>query len=178
LRAIRTVLTAKGILLQRYELSVERKFEPGPIYLINHALQRTVSDGTGQALMNTIPAKYHLAGKTGTTDELRDSWFAGFSANYVAVVWVGRDDNQAAGLTGASGALRIWANILAGLNVQALDLSMPGNVAEKWVDEQTNELADAGCKRAIRTPFINGSAPTKHSSCGGGVKTWINRVFD
>ncbi len=178
LRAIRSVLTAKGNVLQRYELSLERKFEPAPIYLISRALQRTVEAGTGQLLKKTLPAKYKIAGKTGTTDDLRDSWFAGFTGNYVAAVWVGRDDNKSAGLTGATGALRVWANLFAGLNIQALDLSRPDNVGEQWVDEPTNRLVKSSCRHAIKTPYIAGSAPTQRSSCSGGVKSWMRRVFD
>ena len=65
-------------------------------------------------------AQAGVAGKTGTSNDNRDSWFAGFDNSRVTVVWVGRDDNEATGLTGTSGALRVWNEITRGYPVDPL----------------------------------------------------------
>src|SRR5512147_666526 len=101
LRAIRDVLTAEGQPLQRYPLSIEQVIEPGPAYLITSALQGVVREGTADDLNKFLSPDIHVAGKTGTTNDLRDSWFAGYTGDRLAVVWVGRDDNQPINMTGA-----------------------------------------------------------------------------
>src|SRR5258706_7768625 len=107
LRAIREVQTPDGVPLKRYSLSVAQTVDPGATYLTVTALQQVVQSGTGTGLSAFLPADIKIAGKTGTTDDLRDSWFAGFTGDKLAIVWVGRDDNQSTGLTGAAGALTV-----------------------------------------------------------------------
>ena len=86
---------------------------------LNRALELVMRRGTGR----TSPfARLGVAGKTGTTNDNRDSWFAGFDNSHLSVVWVGRDDNQSTGLTGSSGALRVW-NAMARRN--GVDPIMP-----------------------------------------------------
>ncbi|MGD8631541.1 MAG: penicillin-binding protein 1B, partial [Gammaproteobacteria bacterium] len=111
LRAINAVLAADKTPLQRYSLSVRAVVEPAPAYLVNTAMRYVVREGTGRALYQVLPENWDIAGKTGTTDDLRDSWFAGFSGDHLGVVWIGRDDNASTGLTGSSGALRIWRDL-------------------------------------------------------------------
>ncbi|MCW8889183.1 MAG: penicillin-binding protein 1B, partial [Sedimenticola sp.] len=107
LRAIRAVQSSSGEQLQRYPLTVRQAVPSGPVYLLNRNLQEVVRNGTAKRLASYVDNTLNVAGKTGTTDKLRDSWFAGFSGDKVAVVWVGRDDNKPAGLTGSTGALQV-----------------------------------------------------------------------
>jgi penicillin-binding protein 1B len=88
LRAIREVLTAEGEPLQRYPLNVEQVIRPAPVYLVTTALQSVVREGTAQKLYNRLSPDLGIAGKTGTTDDYRDSWFAGFTGDRLGVVWV------------------------------------------------------------------------------------------
>ena len=125
LRAIREIVTADGKPLQRYPLNVEPVAAPAPVYLLTAALQGVVREGTAQSLTNWLPAEVHVAGKTGTTDDLRDSWFAGYTGDRVAVVWVGRDDNKPSGLTGASGAMTIWGEMMKNIQPEPLQPTMP-----------------------------------------------------
>ena len=120
LRAIREVVDAKGRPLNRYPLAVEQVAPASAVFLTTWAMQQVVKQGTATALMKVLPAGMTVAGKTGTTDELRDSWFAGFSGDKVAVVWVGRDDNKPAGFPGGAGALPVWGDMMAGLDNQPL----------------------------------------------------------
>jgi penicillin-binding protein 1B len=96
-----------------------------------------------------------MAGKTGTTDEKRDSWYAGFSGDKVAVVWVGRDDYKPMGLAGGTGALRVWGDFMLKLDNEPLSEFPPDGVV----------LADACGRKNV--PYIGDSAKGA-ASCGGG----------
>lgn len=131
LRAIDSVIESSGGLLTRYGLEVTQRIEPEPVFLLTHALQRVVSEGTASNLLSSPLRRHFLAGKTGTTDDLRDSWFAGFSDDHLGVVWVGRDDNSATGLTGASGALPVWRAIMEKSGTSPLMPVAPETIA--WI---------------------------------------------
>ena len=174
LRAIREVQAANGTPLNRYPLEVRQAIDDAPVYLLNRNLQEVVSNGTGRTLVNYLPTNLNLAGKTGTSNESRDSWFAGFGGDKVAVVWLGRDDNRPAGLSGATGALQVWGDMLKRSGIEALEFSQPENVELQWVDAITGELTGPGCKNAIQFPFMSGSAPTEKSSC---IDNPLRRIF-
>ena len=150
---------------------------PASAHLINWALREVVADGTGRGLQQFVPAELRLAGKTGTTDDLRDSWFAGFSGDKVAVVWVGRDDNQPAGLTGSTGALKVWGEIMARIRPQALVLPTPESVEYLWIEPESGLLADESCTGARQIPFVRGSGPSVQSSCMSGIGGMLRRIF-
>jgi penicillin-binding protein 1B len=120
-------------------------------------------------LNSRLPEGLAVAGKTGTTNGLRDSWFAGFSGDKVAVVWVGRDDNKPTKLTGSSGALRIWGDIMAVIDTQPLPEFAPEGIQEVRVDPGNGLLAGSGCGRAMTVPFDSAGVPTVESACGAAV---------
>ena len=169
LRAIRDVTDADGKPLARYGLSVRKAFDSGPVFVLRRALIEVMREGTGRGAYRQLPAGLTVAGKTGTTDELRDSWFAGFAGDLLAVVWIGRDDNQPAGLTGASGALRVWSALMAAARPQPLAEQAPAGVEWAWADAGSGRLVDAGCPGARSWPFVSGSQPpvvgTDSASC-------------
>lgn len=165
LRAIRAVLTADGRPLQRYPLSVTRAFTNKPLFLLDNALRAVTREGTGRGLQSLLPEGLIVAGKTGTSDELRDSWFAGFSENYVAAVWVGLDDNRPAGLTGSRGALRVWGDIFSRLNTRSLPVDPPAGIELDWIDRRNGLQTDDDCPQAVRLPFISGTQPSEQSTC-------------
>src|SRR5260370_827947 len=101
LRAIREATTQDGRPLKRYALAVEQAFPPEPMYLITAAMQGVDPAGTAQSLTNWLPPETAVAGKTGTTTEQRDAWFAGFSGDRLGIVWIGYADNRAARPWGA-----------------------------------------------------------------------------
>ncbi|MGA9665524.1 MAG: penicillin-binding protein 1B [Gallionella sp.] len=202
LRAIRVIVTAEGKPLQRFPLNVEPVAPPAPVYLLTAALQGVVREGTAQSLINWLPAGLNVAGKTGTTDDLRDSWFAGYTGDRVAVVWVGRDDNQSTGLTGSSGAMTVWGEMMKNIQPEPLEPVMPESIEMVNVDPVSGLRYDEGCKAGIVLPFIKGSAPAQTSPCGdasapkaetnpdakvdsksganqdAGKKNWFQRLFD
>jgi penicillin-binding protein 1B len=165
LRAIREIVTADGKPLQRYPLNVEQVAAAAPVYLLTAALQGVVSDGTAKSLSNWLPEEIHAAGKTGTTDDLRDSWFAGYTGDHVTVVWVGRDDNKSTGLTGASGALTVWGELMKNIQPEPLQPTIPDDIELVNVDPVSGLRYDADCKAGMLMPFIKGSAPTEIAPC-------------
>jgi penicillin-binding protein 1B len=176
LRAINAVLAADKTPLQRYSLSVRAVVEPAPVYLVNTALRHVVQEGTGRALYQTLPEDWDIAGKTGTTDDLRDSWFAGFTGDRLGVVWIGRDDNASTGLTGSTGALRIWRDLFRHVGEPGSSQTVSEQVEYHDIDPATGLLADAGCKDAVQLPFITGSVPSEYAPCARGDQALPNPV--
>ncbi|GAB4261177.1 MAG: penicillin-binding protein 1B [Methylomicrobium sp.] len=165
LRAIRGVLDSNGQRLQSYPFTVRQAVDPAATYITNTILQEVMTEGTGRAAYHSLPSDFGLVGKTGTTNELRDSWFAGFSGDYLSVVWVGRDDNKPSGLTGATGALKIWADLMRKISSRPVVLMPPDNVDTVLIDPQTGLLADRSCEGVKPYPYIRGSAPQSASPC-------------
>jgi penicillin-binding protein 1B len=182
LRAIREVVTADGKPLTHYSIKVEQAMDPATAYLLTHALQDVVREGTGQGLKHYLPSALTLAGKTGTTDDLRDSWFAGYSGDRVAVVWVGYDDNRPSGLTGASGAMTVWGQMMAALDPEPLAPPVPENIEMVWIETASGLRADKDCPGVAELPFIRGSAPEAMAPCASGtgrrIQNWFRRLFE
>lgn len=182
LRAIREVTSADGRPLDRYGLKIEPVFDPAPVYLLTAALQDVVREGTAAGLKNYLPLDLNLAGKTGTTDELRDAWFAGFSGDRLALVWVGHDDNTPAGLTGAGGALPVWGELMRRLDPEPLAPPLPDGVEPVWIEIATGLRADRDCPGAVELPFWKDSAPEESAACARSparkLKNWFRRLFE
>jgi penicillin-binding protein 1B len=191
LRAIREVTTQEGRPLTRYPLAVEQVFAPEPIYLLAAAMQDVVREGTAQSLSKFLPPEIAVAGKTGTTDEQRDAWFAGFTGDRLAIVWVGYDDNRAARLSGSSAALPIWGDMMAALAPEPLALAKPEGIELVLIDPQTGLRGGTSCPGATEVPFMQGSAPQERAPCSGTMdaavetveqtvqkaKSWLERLF-
>jgi penicillin-binding protein 1B len=133
IKSVRSILSKEGEPLNRYPLAINQSFELEPVSLINFALQDVVRKGTGRGTLRYFEYDYGLAGKTGTTNDNRDSWFAGFSGNYLTVVWVGRDDYKPTKVTGASGAAKIWARAMSNMPLQRLELPHTENMLTRQV---------------------------------------------
>ncbi|WP_288405753.1 penicillin-binding protein 1B, partial [uncultured Acinetobacter sp.] len=148
-RAIRSVVDANGKVLERFGLNVEQTIEPSSAYVLNYGLQQVMASGTGRSAYNSLPSSLKLAGKSGTTNDTRDSWFAGYSGNYVAVVWLGLDNNKVTGLTGSSGALPVWTNVMRQLRQQPVNLKQTDDVQWQWIDVASGNLSAQGCGGAM-----------------------------
>ena len=159
LRAISSVMAADHTPLHRYGLEVEQRFSPELIYLLTHAMQRVVSEGTATALLSSPLKNHAVAGKTGTSDNLRDSWFAGFTGDHLAVVWLGRDDNTSIGLSGSAGALRVWEKIMREVVSSPLKPIVPEGIAWMALDRSTFAGGRNNGNSSTELPFIVGSLP-------------------
>lgn len=165
LRAIRAVLGKDDVPLRHYGVRVRQALDRRVTWLVSFLLSRVVAEGTARALALRAGALMPLAGKTGTTDDLRDSWFAGYGADRLAVVWLGRDDNTPAGFTGAGGALRIWTQLALALTPAPLDLTPPPGVEWQWISADGLARTDPACLGARRLPFVRGTAPAAEHGC-------------
>ncbi len=182
LSSIREVTTKEGEPLNRYPIRVKQTLPEGPVYLINWAMTQVMRLGTGRAAYSKIPDEVVLAGKSGTTDDLRDAWFAGFAGDRVGVIWVGRDDYKPMGLSGSTGALPIWSSLIKELNVRSLDLIPPPDVEEQLADTVTGLKADEGCQSRLLVPYLRGYAPAEWAPCARAATSqplqWLRDIFE
>lgn len=180
LRAITAVSNQKGQLLARYSKTSKQVFNPESVYLLQHTLKDVMQAGTGKRAYQVLPPQYAVAGKTGTTNDLRDSWFAGFASDYLAVVWLGRDDNGSTQLTGSSGALKVWSELMSNISHQSLKETNLDDVVYRWVDPASGVLSGKRCTGAKQLPFIKGSEPMEYGDCADIIPSgwrWLKRLF-
>nr|WP_298452715.1 penicillin-binding protein 1B [uncultured Marinobacter sp.] len=178
LRTIREVTDSAGGALSRYSLEVDQVADPAAVHLLQYAMQETMQEGTGRSAYYSVSKELTLAGKTGTTSDGRDSWFAGFSGDLLAVAWVGRDDNGPTALTGATGALPVWSRFMAQVPQHGFSPVVPDGVSYHWVNPEKQALTDEYCDNARLLPFISGSEPTQRVSCSGTLERKIRGWFE
>ncbi len=180
LRSIREVVDAQGEPLKRYPLEYDRTVSLQAVNLLTYALRAVVREGTGKGVYRYLPDNFDVAGKTGTTNDGRDSWFAGFSGDLLAVSWIGRDDNGSTGLTGGSGALKVWAHFMSRASERPLGYRMPDGMETFWIDDTNGYLTGKGCPNARLVPFITGSQPGHSTNCSdraSGIRDWFQSLF-
>jgi penicillin-binding protein 1B len=158
--SVKEVMTADGRVLEKQHIGVEEALQPATAFLVTDFLEGVFERGTARSARR-LGFQWTAAGKTGTTDEERDAWFAGYTPDLVVVVWVGYDDNHPLGLTGAQAALPIWVDFLkealAGRPSQAFH--PPPGLVQATVDPATGEVAHAGCPTRVTEVFIAGTEP-------------------
>jgi penicillin-binding protein 1B len=167
LRAVRAVISADGKPLKAFPLEVTPVATPEVVYQLDRMLVEVMERGTGRSARALLPANLVVAGKSGTSSDYRDSWFAGFSGSHLAVVWVGYDDNAPTGFTGSAGALPVWAHVMAGLATRSWEAPMPESLAEVHIEYTTGQRVVPGCSEDIVAVAVPGAAelPAK-PGCG------------
>ena len=159
LNSIRTVESSEDVLSLSYPYKVEQRFRPEPIYLLKFVLKQTFISGTARGFSSRVIEKWKTGGKTGTSDDQRDSWFVGYAGNYLMVVWLGFDDNRKSPLTGRTGALQVWKNFMSRLDPIAYEVRKPSRIRYEWVDAKDGLLSGESCKGSILIPFVEGTEP-------------------
>ena len=159
LNSIRTVESSGDVLSLSYPYKVEQRFRPEPIYLLKFVLKQTFISGTARGFSSRVIEKWKTGGKTGTSDDQRDSWFVGCAGNYLMVVWLGFDDNRKSPLTGRTGALQVWKNFMSRLDPIAYEVRKPSRIRYEWVDAKDGLLSGERCKGSILIPFVEGTEP-------------------
>lgn len=186
LKAVREVLTVEGKPLQRFPVNVNQAIAPEYIQVLNSALQQVIISGTASSVYPELPAQISFAGKTGTTNDLKDSWFAGYSGDYLGVVWLGADDNSTIKLSGSSGALRVWTDIMKTVAQRSILNEPTEDIETAWVDSSSGKLSSQDCTTAMSLVFIKGTAPTEQGGCSNGEasdrlkesESWFKRLFN
>ncbi|MBP6626384.1 MAG: transglycosylase domain-containing protein, partial [Arenimonas sp.] len=173
LRAVRGVLDPKGKAINRYDFSAEPAKEGDAIAarLVTLALQEAVTRGTGRPLLADGLGALNAAGKTGTSNDSRDSWFAGYTGDHLAVVWVGNDKNEPTGLYGATGAMRVWSALFMKLPSAPLQVGGEG-IEWGWVAAAEFATTEETCAGARRYAFVAGHLPPEHVSCV--ERSWLD----
>jgi penicillin-binding protein 1B len=130
-------------------------------FLVTNMMRSVINEGTGAAARASGFA-LDAAGKSGTTNDLRDGWFVGFTPELLTVVWVGFDDNQPLGLSGTQAALPVWTTFMSRALAGHPDqpFSVPTGVVYAEIDRDTGQLAGPLCPRLFREAFLSGSEPT------------------
>jgi len=187
LRAVRAVLDDQGHPLRSFKVQVEAAVPPAAIYQLDRMLTLVTTRGTGRGAAARLPAGTVVAGKTGTSSDTRDSWFAGFTGSDLAVVWVGYDDNRPTDLTGAAGALPIWADTMASLKAASFQPVAPELVEDRWIGyldglETTPACSEDAVAVAVPagTPLPGkagcSSAPAPTTTVTDRIKSWFNTL--
>lgn len=166
LRAVRGVLDAEGRPLKRYDVVIApaQRGDAIATQLVALGLQEAVTSGTGRQLVADGLGHLQAAGKTGTSNDSRDSWFAGYTGSHLGVVWVGNDRNQATGLYGATGAMRVWSALFRKLPSAPLQVDGEG-LEWAWVDREEFATTENDCPGALRVAFVAGYLPPYHRGC-------------
>ena len=169
LRAITDVIDQQGQTIGRYPIRLRPIREREALALLDFALSETVERGTARSLnarlSRSASRQAIVRGKTGTTNDRRDAWFAGFTEQWLGVVWVGRDDARPAGVTGATAALPVWAKLFDALPQDPPSRSWPPNLEWYWVDWPAGLLAEEQCPAARAIPFAPDSSLPDYSDC-------------
>ena len=159
LTTVDTVADRQGNIIYQHDKTAKQVVPQEAAFQTLFAMQQTVERGTARSLQNDY-ADLRLAGKTGTTNDARDTWFVGIDGKNISTVWLGRDDNGETKLTGASGALQIYKDYLSHTYIEKLKLNKPANM--KWVGITQHGSWDCDSNRVIPVWVNNGQ-----NFCGG-----------
>jgi penicillin-binding protein 1B len=137
-------------------------------YLVTNMMRSVLNEGTG-ASARANGFAVDAAGKSGTTNDLRDAWFVGFTPELLTVVWVGFDDNQPLGLTGSQAALPIWTEFMKSATAGRGDVSfdVPEGISFVEIDHDTGKLATPSCLNVFTESFILGTEPVEYCPLHG-----------
>ena len=159
LTTVDTIADRQGNIIYQHDKTAKQVVPQEAAFQTLFAMQQTVERGTARSLQNDY-ADLRLAGKTGTTNDARDTWFVGIDGKNISTVWLGRDDNGETKLTGASGALQIYKDYLSHTYIDKLKLNKPANM--KWVGITQHGSWDCDSNRVIPVWVNNGQ-----NFCGG-----------
>ncbi|KAB0480913.1 penicillin-binding protein 1B [Vibrio chagasii] len=175
LSALRSVVDSDGEVLYQSIPRVSQRVDQQAAWLTTYAMKRGVSEGTGRFLQNQF-AWAGLAGKTGTSNDSRDSWFVGVDGREVTTIWLGRDDNKPTKLTGSSGALRVYADYLKQRTPEQLLLPWPTGIATASFTRTSDGALEFDCDGAVKLPVWDENGNIK-KSCESQPKQWLKKLF-
>lgn len=164
---VRSATDPEGGLLWHDEAASARLASARAAFLATSVLQEVIQSGTGAAA-----ARYGVSGavggKSGTTDDARDAWFAGFNRDLVVVVWVGYDRDRALGLSGSKAALPAWARFVAAAGGAGELFPPPAEVEKATLCAASHLLARPECPEPVEEWFSRGTVPEDACALHGG----------
>ncbi|EGU44125.1 penicillin-binding protein 1B [Vibrio splendidus ATCC 33789] len=175
LSALRSVVDSDGEVLYQSIPRVSQRVDQQAAWLTTYAMKRGVSEGTGRFLQNQF-AWAGLAGKTGTSNDSRDSWFVGVDGREVTTIWLGRDDNKPTKLTGSSGALRVYADYLKQRTPEQLLLPWPTGITTASFTHTPDGTLEFDCDGAVKLPVWDENGNIK-KGCESPPKQWLKKLF-
>ncbi|WP_306331657.1 penicillin-binding protein 1B [Vibrio injensis] len=175
LSALRSVVDLQGNVLYQSIPRVSQVVDEQAAWLTTYAMKQGVQQGTGRYLTNQF-AWAALAGKTGTSSDRRDSWFVGVDGREVTTIWLGRDDNQPTQLTGASGALRVYAEYLRQRTPEVLSLPWPSGITMMGFKPTASGALQADCSNEFTLPVWDRSGEMK-KQCENRPQEWLKNLF-
>ncbi|RQW63835.1 penicillin-binding protein 1B [Vibrio viridaestus] len=178
LSALRSVIDLDGNVLYQSVPKGSQAVQEQAAWLTTYAMKRGVMEGTGRYL-NSRFGWAALAGKTGTSNDTRDSWFVGVDGREVTTTWVGRDDDKSTGLTGASGALRVYADYLSRRTPEQLSLPWPAEIKTVGFDKESSGTLSLECSDDDFTLPVWDKDGSWAKQCKEQQKplNWIKRLF-
>jgi penicillin-binding protein 1B len=162
LAAVSAITTQNGQVLHQRKALPEQRVAQEPLYLLQYALNQATQNGTAGALAQQFP-RVRFAGKTGTSSDYRDSWFSGFDHETAIVVWLGRDDNQAIGLTGGSGALPVFSGYFARMPPNSLFRAVPDKIRKQFISKLSGRVVAESCVNVLLLPVISVEMPLSNT---------------
>jgi penicillin-binding protein 1B len=187
LGAVQEVVASDGERLYRKPAKPRAAAEKGAVYQLDRMLVDVMTRGTGRAGQAQLPPGLVTAGKSGTSSDLRDSWFAGFSGSHLVVAWVGYDDNAPTGLTGSQGALPLWSSVMRGMGQVPWRAPMPVTLEEVTIDWGTGLLPNPACGNDVIAVVVPRGTPVDQAvECYPGeydsilerLRGWWDRITD
>ena len=175
LSALRSVIDMDGNVLYQSIPRSSQAVDQQAAWLTTYAMKQGVAQGTGRFLQSQF-AWAALAGKTGTSNDSRDSWFVGVDGREVTTVWLGRDDNKSTKLTGSSGALRVYAEYLKQRIPERLELPWPKEVTTLGFQKAANGALEMNCRSEYKLPVWDKSGQIKQQC--EKKSNWLNNLFD
>ncbi|MDY6925686.1 MAG: penicillin-binding protein 1B [Pseudomonadota bacterium] len=186
LHTVSAIVSVNNRLMWRQAEYGEQRVNEESAYLLNYALYKVATEGTAKAIGRTY-GNINMAGKTGTTDDYRDSWFAGYDRNNLATVWVGNDENRSTGLTGSTGALPVFLAYQQLQEPKSLSRRFPNGLGIAHFDPATGAVVTAGCPGSMSVPAVLEALPPAQGCVGQSEekkpakkakeKSWWERLF-
>ncbi len=175
--AVTKIMSSTGETLWSYQQLPEPRMSDQAVYLMDYALNQVTQRGTAKSLTWRLKGK-NVAGKTGTSNDLRDSWFIGYDQRQLVTTWIGYDDNRPTKLTGSSGALTLFAHYMKYSGVSNIKLTRPDNIAMTTFDAKTGNAVDESCLQMHRYPAIQTNL--SYYQCLNKVedkRNWFEKIF-
>ncbi len=178
--AIKAVVDQDGIPIEKRSFELKRVVSEQATYIVTSILEGVLDRGTGKSA-RAMGFKAVAAGKTGTTSDYRDSWFAGYDSELMALVWIGFDDNTTTKLTGAQGALPIWTAFMKEARPDTgIPFPTPKGIIKVQIDPTSGALATTNCPTTMEEVFLEGTEPTDYCPLhpnGKKTKGFLERLF-